>query len=349
MLKNKEHTEYTQATIPPLVIAGVMDYANKNHMSPQRWLRGTGLTLHQLDLPDTLISFRQASVIIRRALREFSNSALGLHLGYQTGLVSFGMLGLTILSCRNIREAFEIGVNYHQAGGSLLNVIAEITDTEASLKLEERFFEPDILPFLCEEVFSSCFALSKMLNPTGTFLRRIELSYQPPIYAQEYSQFFNCSVYFNCTANKLVFDTEFLELPIPTYSPSSFSTTLAACHQIIQTVNIKNDLVVSIQRILLENLPNRLSMVEVANRLNLTERTLRRNLTNAHESFSSIRDRVLEKQTRLLLANPSLTLTSISAQLGFNDLRDFRRAFQRWTGMTPTNFRLENKISLESN
>ncbi|WP_445115315.1 AraC family transcriptional regulator [Acinetobacter sp. WZC-1] len=339
MLKPKDDPKYTEATIPPLVIAGVIDYGNKNNMFPERWIMGTGLTMHQLYLPDTLISFRQAAIIIRRALREFPKSALGLHLGYQTGLVSFGMLGFAMLSCRNMREAFEVGVKHHQAAGSLIDAVAEITAIEAALKLEARFFEPDILPFLCEEVFSSSFALFKLLNPAVTSAHRVELTYPPPIYAQEYSQFFNCPIHFNSPANKLVFDTVLLEHPISTYSPSSFSTALAVCHQMIQASDVTYDLVGSIKRILLESLPVRLSMVEVARQLNLTERTLRRNLTEANESFSAIRDRVLEKQARSLLVNSTLSLTAISNQLGFNDLRDFRRAFQRWTGMTPSSFR----------
>lgn len=80
-------------------------------------------------------------------------------------------------------------------------------------------------------------------------------------------------------------------------------------------------------------------MLQVAQMLNLSERTLRRNLTELDTSFSSLRDGVLEQQAKQVLGSTETSIGDVSAALGFSDLRDFRRAFQRWTGVSPSEFR----------
>ena len=38
----------------------------------------------------------------------------------------------------------------------------------------------------------------------------------------------------------------------------------------------------------------------------------------------------------LMLRDRRLTVAQVGTQVGFGDVREFRRAFKRWTGHTPT-------------
>ena len=77
-------------------------------------------------------------------------------------------------------------------------------------------------------------------------------------------------------------------------------------------------------------------LAEAAESLYLTERTLRRQLAAAGESFAAIRDRVREKRATLLLAESTLSVGAIAAEVGFSEPREFRRAYRRWTGRPPS-------------
>lgn len=329
----------TEAVIPTLVLAGLVDYAQVRGVAPEAWFAGTGLSVALVQQPETLVSYRQAATLIRRALRALSADAVGLQLGSREGLVSFGMLGFAMLSSRTFLEAAETGMQHHQASGSLMDVTMEFSSTTATLQAYERFPDAELLPFLCEELFSSSVAMARAMLGHDVFPLRVDLSYPPPTYAAAYRRLFNCPVHFNCDANRMVLDAVLLNKPLPMHSPVSFSAALEVCRKRIEPTALLQDVIASVEGLLRENFRQRLSMAQIANRLNVTERTLRRHLLDAGQNFSAIRDRVLEQQARSLLNESLLPIATIAAELGFSDLRDFRRAFRRWTGMAPMSVR----------
>ncbi|MFD7845370.1 helix-turn-helix transcriptional regulator [Nocardia sp. NPDC059764] len=96
------------------------------------------------------------------------------------------------------------------------------------------------------------------------------------------------------------------------------------------------DVMLIVETLLEQNLRHPLTMAEVAARLHVTERTLRRQLATAGESFSSVRDRVRERRATYLLQDSGLPISAIAHQIGYSDIREFRRAYIRWTGSAPS-------------
>ncbi|GAB2518824.1 AraC family transcriptional regulator [Nocardia heshunensis] len=79
----------------------------------------------------------------------------------------------------------------------------------------------------------------------------------------------------------------------------------------------------------------------VAERLAISPRTLQRRLAERGTSWRAEVETVRQERARTLLHDTALTVESISNRLGYSDNRSFRRAFQRWHGRTPTEFRRE--------
>jgi AraC-like DNA-binding protein len=73
--------------------------------------------------------------------------------------------------------------------------------------------------------------------------------------------------------------------------------------------------------------------------LNISERTLRRRLADLNVSYRSLVDQARHERAVDLLRRTSGSLSEIALATGFSDARNFRRAFKRWTGMLPGDFR----------
>lgn len=80
-------------------------------------------------------------------------------------------------------------------------------------------------------------------------------------------------------------------------------------------------------------------MEAAAHALGLHPRTMQRRLAEERLSFARVVDEVRLHLAEVWLADPGQDLESISARLGFSDRRSFTRAFQRWSGQTPSAFR----------
>ena len=86
-------------------------------------------------------------------------------------------------------------------------------------------------------------------------------------------------------------------------------------------------------------LPGGTDVADVAGALHMSARTLQRRLEEEGTRFTELLDRVRLERARLELGHPERSLTEIAFRLGFGDLATFSRAFKRWTGKPPGQWR----------
>lgn len=74
---------------------------------------------------------------------------------------------------------------------------------------------------------------------------------------------------------------------------------------------------------------------EVAAALHVSVRTLARHLQAEDCSLQGVQEQELLRQAQIHLETPGHTVDSVAGAVGYHDVSAFRRAFKRWTGMTP--------------
>jgi AraC-like DNA-binding protein len=85
------------------------------------------------------------------------------------------------------------------------------------------------------------------------------------------------------------------------------------------------------------------SVAEAGRQLGLHERTLNRQLRANGTTFRRELDTVRYATARELLASSSMALDNIAAALDYADASAFSRAFKRWSGSTPAQWRRGNR------
>ena len=82
-----------------------------------------------------------------------------------------------------------------------------------------------------------------------------------------------------------------------------------------------------------------MSVPFIATAIGTTARTLQRRLAEHDASFSRLLQGVRFRKSQQLLRDPDMPLTEIAKRLGYTDPSNFIRAFKRWTGVGPNEFR----------
>jgi AraC-like DNA-binding protein len=71
----------------------------------------------------------------------------------------------------------------------------------------------------------------------------------------------------------------------------------------------------------------------------MSERSIQRSLTEESTSYREIVDEVRKGLALSHLSRPGTTAADVAFLLGFSEPSAFTRAFRRWTGTSPTQFR----------
>ena len=166
---------------------------------------------------------------------------------------------------------------------------------------------------------------------------RIELVSNQPALLQLYQEQLRCPVSGGQPHNAIC-----LELPLTASQigdPAAFVRARRTCRQLQRTLGKHSGLVEVLHRMQQRALPNLLSLEQAAAALAISSSALRRLLGAEQSSFGRICDQVRQQQACRLLAKPQASNRELAQLLGYSDEHNFRRAFKRWTGLLPSDFR----------
>lgn len=333
----------TTANIPVFMLRSLVATLRDGNIDVSRLFVGVGLTLADIEDAECRVSFRQGREVILRALRMAGDRALGLETGLRQTINSVGLVGYAMLTAPTVGDAVKLGLQFQKNTGSMLEFDTKITADGIAVTAASRFPEPGIYTFLVEEAFANFMTIGINLVGDGFRPLRIELAYPEPAYSAAYQKVFGCEIRFGTTENIFLFDPRWYEQPLATSDPFSnrqLREFIAYHHdrtkEAVETTE-------AVERLLRQRLQKRTSISGVAKTLGMSERTLRRRLAEASVSFQGLLDDLRKNKALELLSNPHMSVEQIAFAVGFTDPHNFRRAFRRWTGTTPSVLR--NDIS----
>jgi AraC-like DNA-binding protein len=170
---------------------------------------------------------------------------------------------------------------------------------------------------------------------------RVGFPHAAPADARELRGFFGGELRFNQPLNSLTVDAPILELPVTSADPELLSVLeRAAGAPAVQPSGLSGDFVAEVRaaiRVSLRDGPPR--MGEVAKHLHVSARTLQRRLTGSGTTFQAALDETRHALARQYLKDPTLGISEVAFLLGYSELSTFDRAFKRWTGTSPGQFR----------
>jgi AraC-like DNA-binding protein len=156
---------------------------------------------------------------------------------------------------------------------------------------------------------------------------------------REYERVFGCPVKFEMPDVGIFFDRKLMDLPSAHHEPE-----LLQLHERLASEQMarleKQDLVFQVSRLVAELLESgHANLEEVAARLGIKPRQLRTRLADAGTNFNQLVAEYRCKLAKRLLAGTDENIDEIVYLTGFSEPSTFYRAFKRWVGMTPIEYR----------
>jgi AraC-like DNA-binding protein len=166
-----------------------------------------------------------------------------------------------------------------------------------------------------------------------------------------YESTFGCRVLFGQPDNRIVLNKDALSIPIRSASPKMLAMLLKKIQRLEDRMNNSVAFSMRVYDFVEANLgSSNLPSAEIAaNHFNISLSTLKKYLHKEGLSYTAICDEVRHKLALKLVVYSTEQLQSISDCLGFSNTSAFYRAFRRWTGATPAEFRRNSLITSESN
>ncbi len=173
-------------------------------------------------------------------------------------------------------------------------------------------------------------------------LDRLCFTFGPPADPDDFTDMFPARHYFSHTCNSVDFNRRFLDMAV-VRTPDDVRAFARQLPHLMSVQRADQSMTARIRRMVqATGSAEAASLQAVAVELGVSEDTIRRRLKKEGSSFSEIRESVRRDIAVYHLESMQTSINAIADMLGFSEPSAFNRAFKRWTGQTPGDFRREH-------
>ncbi|MCG8316893.1 MAG: AraC family transcriptional regulator [Pseudomonadales bacterium] len=297
-----------------------------------------GIEASQLNDPEYLIPFFRVGAFFLELLRETGDPALGLEIGCAVEARSYHVLGYAIVSSSTIAEAIDRLIRYEQLAGKLGATSLHPGDP---VKLQWHCpFDGPFSFYLKEAAIAGWITFGKSLVADAASPLGVYFDHACTTDISRYEEAFGAPVYFDSDWSGVTFSADDLKRPVVSADPGLMLLMGNQAMDRLEKFDHRINLVNEVRAEVAKGLPNgEPSLESVAEPLDLTPRALQNRLKGADISFKDVVDEVREQLAYAYLADESTSLLDIAFLLGFAEQSSFSRAFKRWSGVSPIEFR----------
>jgi AraC-like DNA-binding protein len=323
-------------------LAAVVDALLRDGISVDGVLRDLDVKPSELHSPDTLVSLEQLLSACRLATTLSRDPILPFRIGSSIHVSTYGMYGYAILCGTDFRRTFDFCVRYHVLAAPLVSISYLERDGMCCWTIDpilHPLIDERLYRFIVEMQMGVHISLQRDIMGSAFTPNEITLTYSRCEDFRLIEGLLGCKIRFNQPANQLVFDAKWLDEPANLGNQTTYAEVVAMCDELLTDLKHRGGVAGKVRAYLLEDLAHRPTLAVIAERLGSTTRTLRRQLDHQGTSFRELLDELRSQVAMKYLRDTVMTSEDIAVSLGFSDATNFRHAFRRWTGKTPSEFR----------
>ncbi len=300
-------------------------------------LKGTGLFYDDFLSGNHRITPHQFSLLIKNAQQLLPDTDTSFRLGAKLWPGHYGEHSQLLTGSENLHDILNTLHTFRQRLSPLLVPYIRYDDQNCYVQWIDAIGLGDNTQFVLEAYMSGLTALLNWLSPVA-LPWRYYFVYSKPKQVADYDVSLGANLHFDCGINLMVIDKTFLNQPLTHSAPASTHAVLKK--QCLNTAHTtQSGFIEAVYGYLVEQASASPSLESTARAFGMSSATFKRKLKKHHSQFQQLHDAARLHVSLYLFHVNGWTNERVAAYLHFNDATNFRRAFKRWSGFTPSESR----------
>jgi AraC-like DNA-binding protein len=334
------------STVAARVLWPVLSEASARGIDTNLLIREQRLDPVTLEQPDARLSQAQAAGLWRALERCGAGDDLGVRAARRSPQVGFGVVQYAARACANLGEAICRGTRYL----ALLNTAAELRLTVrgglAYLAYVNHSHVGPLPRLIAEYTLASLHHFGRLATGRSELVE-VHFQHAAPADIAAHEQLFAGRLCFEARTNQVVFPARALALPLLSADGGLRSILDRCAEEELVRLGMNSSVAARVRTIIGQILAEgtALELDAVARRLHCSARTLQRRLRAEETSVHELVDEVRQQLACRLLEASDLSLADIAYRLDLADASALVRAFRRWCGMSPGQWRSRSRAA----
>jgi AraC-like DNA-binding protein len=333
----------TRHTIAIAQIEQILQGARRQGLDVPAILRRADLSPALLAAPQARVSQAQFVALIRVLQRTTRDEFWGL-CNQPVAIGTFADCARLLVLAPHLGAALRTGFRVYHRVLSDFVVRLRVERGVAHVGVFTRGEADERLDY-AERVFMFfTFNLASWLVARRLPLLHVDYQGPAPARANDTARLFDAPLRYERPSTGFSFDAGWLDLPVVQNAQSLAEMLRHAPARLTVRYRDRTSLTERTRRLLRGHLSGELpTLKEVGRQLDVPPQTLRRRLREEGQGFQALKDDLRRDAAIEYLARPDLTLMDIASQLGFSEASTFHRAFKKWTGVAPGEYRQQHR------
>ncbi|MCT7376341.1 AraC family transcriptional regulator [Chelativorans salis] len=331
------------ATVAAGIVSGLLEFTTRCGADGSKLIAAAHIDPVRLGDPDARVPLDRYIALMRAAKSATNDTALALKFSENVSVSDMSILGLIMEASATMGEAFIQLQRYSQVAaetsGASEGPQFEVVSRGGRLFMVDHRQHPNLFPELTEFTFGSLTCGPRRFLPRPHVLA-VYVTHRAPPHAAEYERVFQCPVHFGCHWNAMQLHPDVAEWKVAQAPRYVFGVLAQHADGLLTNLEAGETLCSRIEKLVLPTLHHSpLTAEAVAARLGFSRQTLFRKLREEGQSFSNVIQDLRRRLAIAYIEGRIATVTETAYLLGFSDFSSFSRAFKRWTGVAPSEYR----------
>lgn len=274
------------------------------------------------------------------AIEETGDSAFGLVAGKSLALMRYGAITPLVLPTPSLRQMLSDIRRFALLVLERSEIELVETATTARLVVQPAVHGGLSGHFRMEQVATSSVQMLRFVGASNTDIHQVSFPHSPRSeHEKRYAATFGQHLNFGHKECAITFNKALLDIKLPTYDPVAYVAARTRADSLLAAMKAGSDMADTVRAWLLSAFPRLPTVAETAAHLGMSERSFRRHLGMLDTTHAELAQECQRLTAERLLAEGKLPLKQIAEALGFSSVHSFHRAFRRWSGLTPSDWR----------